>query len=228
LRGDFWDIGHVPYFGSNAPLSSTIGEWFMTSAPTRSSLIIAPRKHLIREFDDCVDFAIRHISLDGLAIPASQREWKIGQTFSWHYVKIVEYRIAQMSAEMDTLMARSKGKSKPESDFGKYEFVRCELSAEDKKSAKIWIDENTTQLGAMLHDAVASDYKFSLSFSSEHDTFTACLTGKPDCAANPFKILTSRHKDWISAALSVLYKHAVIFKSGVWEDDTPDSDDGWA
>jgi len=196
--------------------------------PLSLILSMSPTKHMKREFQRIVDFAVYYVEVDSWGIPAHQTDWKIGLTFSWHYVKIVEYRVAQMAAEMEFLMARTK-KSKPsESDFGKYEFVSCDLSAEDKKTAKAWIEANTTELGALLHDAVASDYKFSLSFSSEHDTFTACLTGKPDQAHNAYKILTSRHRDWIIAALSCLYKHQVIFKSGVWEGDEKGGDDGWS
>jgi hypothetical protein len=200
----------------------------MSVDPLSLNLNMSPTKHGKRYFSELLTFCIDYIEKDVAFVPEHQKLWKIGRSFSWHNVKIIEYRYAQMCEEMDTIMARSKGKAKPESDFGKYEFVQCELNAEDKKTAKTWIEENTTELPAFMHDAVASDYKFSLSFSSEHDTFTACLTGKPDQAHNAYKILTSRHKDWISATLSCLYKHQVIFKSGVWESDAKGDDDGWA
>lgn len=125
-------------------------------------------------------------------------------------------------------MARKKSNKGSGNAFDKYEFVRCELRAEDKKIAKVWIDENTTELGSLLHDAVASDYKFSLSFSSEHDTFTACLTGKEDHPYNSFKTLTARHKDWTVAAMTLLYKAKVMFKDGLWVTADIDEDDGWA
>lgn len=176
-------------------------------------------------YEDC----LQRISDDGKAVPAHQRDWKIGQSFSWHYVKIVEYRVNQFSTELESMiMAKKTSKGQSTNAFPTYEFVRCELNSEDKKSAKIWIEENTAELGALLHDAMASDYKYTCSFSSEHDTFTACLVGKEDNPINPRKTLTARHKDWVVAALTVLYKHQVMFKSGVWEQPLDNADDGWA
>lgn len=122
-----------------------------------------------------------------------------------------------------------KGASKNVKSAAKnYEFVRCELSAEDKKTAKLWIEDNTVDMGAIVHDTVASGYKLSCSFSSDFDTFTASLTGKPDESVNEYKTLTARHKEWITAVMTVMYKHTVMFKSQVWETDVDADDDGWA
>jgi len=52
------------------------------------------------------------------------------------------------------------------------------------------------------------------------------MTGKEDCV-NEFKTLTARHRDWITAVMTVLYKHNVMFKAGIWETEEP-SDDGWS
>lgn len=178
---------------------------------------------------DAVEFCLRMISIDGASVPPTQRDWKIGHSFSWHYVRIVEYRVAQLSDELEQInMARTKSKKNAQNFSSEYSFVRCELRAEDKKSAKIWIEENTADFGSLLHDAVASGYKFSCSFSSEHDTFTACLTGKPEDSINPYKTLTARHKDWLVAALTLLYKANVMFRGGVWEAEDGDDDDSWA
>jgi len=125
-------------------------------------------------------------------------------------------------------MAAKGKKNNGNSDFGGYSFVRCELTSADKKAAKIWIEANSDALGGLLHDAIASDIKFSLSFSSEHDTFTACLVGKEDNVFNAKKTLTARHKDWPTAALTVLYKHLVMFGGTIWKDSAPAEDDGWA
>lgn len=125
-------------------------------------------------------------------------------------------------------MATKGKKGNKNGSFSDYEFVRCELTAEDRKAAKIWIDENTAHSGEIIHDIVASDYKFSLSFSSDHDTFTACLTGKPDNPFNAQKTLTARHKDWVVAMMTVAYKHCVMFQSTIWKSAETTEDDGWA
>lgn len=176
-------------------------------------------------YRDC----LRWIVEDGKAVPNHQHEWRIGRSYSWHYVKIVEYRVAQLIESMEIFaMAQGKKKSKSNGSFQGYTFVKCELSVEDRKTAKIWIDENAAEFGPLLHDTIASDYKFTCSFSSEHDTFTACLVGKEDNVFNSQKTLTARHKDWVFAAMTVLYKHLVIFKGTVWESAAADEDDGWA
>lgn len=182
-----------------------------------------------QEANDLVAFCYTMIAADGKSVPPQQRDWKIGYSFSWHYVRIVEYRAAQLFKSIeDITMATKRGKSRVQNTQETYAFVKCELNSEDKKSAKVWIEENTTELGAMLHDAMANGYKFTCSFSSEHDTFTACLVGKPEEAVNAYKTLTARHKDWTMACLTVLYKHLVIFRGEVWETDVDTADDGWA
>lgn len=181
------------------------------------------------ECQEAVEFCRLMISFDGSRVPIEQRDWKIGQTFSWHYAKNVEYRVHQLINFIeDMTMAKPKRGNNRNADFSSYVFVKCELNAEDKKAAKIWIEENTAEFGPLLHDIIASDYKFTCSFSSEHDTFTACLVGKEDNPINGKKTLTARHKDWIVAGLTVLYKHLVVFQGGVWENAIEDEDDGWA
>lgn len=184
---------------------------------------------LREECHECFRDALRWISEDGKTIPVHQRDWKIGQSFSWHYVKIVEFRTAQFIRSIEVMTMAAKGKkNNGHFDPSGYSFVKCELTSDDKKAAKIWIEANSDALGGLLHDAVASDLKFSLSFSSEHDTFTACLVGKEDNVFNAKKTLTARHKDWPTAALTVLYKHLVMFNGTVWQTSAPADDDGWA
>lgn len=125
-------------------------------------------------------------------------------------------------------MATKGKKSNAKQKTQEYSFVRCELRSEDKKSAKIWIEENTSDMGALAHDIIASGYKLSCSFSSEYDTFTASLTGKAEESVNEFKTLTARHKEWIVAVMTVFYKHSVMFKSQVWETDDDEDEDGWS
>lgn len=186
--------------------------------------VAAMREECVELVNDCY----RWLREDGAAVPHHQREWKIGSTFSWHYVKNAEYRINQLICSIeDIIMARSKGKSRGQTDFAAYVFVRCELTAEDKKTAKVWIEENTAQFGPLLHDVMASDYKFTCTFSQDHDTFTACLVGKEDNPINGKKTLTARHKDWVVASMTVLYKHLIMFRGGVWISAEVNDDDNW-
>ena len=184
------------------------------------------RKALNEECNERVRHYVSKIEKDPLLAPAEKQGWRRGSFSYWH-VNAVIYWTERLFWELEEMATKKGGKSgKPTPSLADYSFVRCELTSEDKKAAKIWIDSNMLDFGAILHDVVASDYKFSVSFSSEHDTFTASLTGKPD-AINAFKTLTARHADWTIAAMTVLYKNAVMFKSGVWESEDV-ADDGWA
>jgi len=147
----------------------------------------------------------------------------------WEIRREIEMSVTYLLYELEFLAMASTGrKSKRGKGQIEYSFVRCELTAEDKKDAKIWIDKHTHDLGAIAHDVMAEDYKLTCSFSSEHDTFTACLVGKEGNALNEGKTLTARHKDWITAILTVLYKHLVMFQAKTWETDDADDSDGWA
>lgn len=123
-------------------------------------------------------------------------------------------------------MAAKKQNSKKPVGLESYSFVRCEMNAEDKRHAKEWIEKNNPNVGALVHDLVASEYKLSVTFSSDHDTFTASATGK-EGALNEYKTLTARHKDWSLAVMTLLYKHLQMFGGTVWE-SVSDEDDGWA
>ena len=139
------------------------------------------------------------------------------------------FRINQLISSLELIaMATKRGTNRAKFDASSYVFVKCELRSEDKADAKEWLAKNTKDLGTKLHDVMASDYKFTCSFSQEHDTFTACLVGKEDNPINGKKTLTARHKDWVAAAMTVLFKHEVMFGSGVWESGVDQEDDGWA
>lgn len=184
------------------------------------------RKALIGACDDIVLFYLRKIEEEPLTVPDNVLGWRRG-SFSWLYVRAVECWSNVMFQDLEMVaMAQKRGNKNKAVGLQNYTFVRCELDAESKKLAKIWIEKNTPNLGVLLHDVMASEYKFSCSFSSEHDTFTATLTGK-EGAINAFKTITARHKDWIFATMTLLYKHTVMLGGEVWEQDE-DAEDGWA
>lgn len=125
-------------------------------------------------------------------------------------------------------MAGKRTGKASKADFGSYVFVKCELRAEDKAEAKAWLEKNYKQFATQVHDVCTDGYKFSVSFSPDHETYTATLTGKEDNPINGKKMLTARHKDWVVASQTVLYKHLVMFGGEVWEDAAQDEDGGWS
>lgn len=184
------------------------------------------RKVAITEAAALLSLVFQKIHEGPLHADAHVAEWRKG-SFSWIFVREVECwaNVFFNDLEFWTMVANGK-KNKKRTPLDAYSFVRSELRTEDKKAAKKWIDDNTKDMASIVHDVVASDYKLSLSFSSEHDTFTVSVTGKED-AVNAYKILTARHKDWVVATMTVLFKHLVLFQGGVWESDD-DEDDGWS
>lgn len=181
------------------------------------------------EAAEMVDFCVRMIHDDMQAVPAHQVDWRLKWGRSWHEVRITEYRTAQLLEGIDRMAKPGQNiKKRGKKAAPQYEFARCELSAEDKRAAKAWAEAESKNLGPLLHDVGASGYKIGLSFSDEHDTWTASFSGKPEEAINELMVLTARHKDWVLALMTLLYKHVVIFKSGVWEGDDGEEDDGMA
>lgn len=196
-----------------------------TSDIHNRTLATGLHKALIADASDVVSFYEQKIAEETSSAPEHIQEWRRG-SFSWTYVRGVEYWTEHMLKDLRYEMARKKGTRNNSRTLADYKFVRCELTSTDKVAAKEWIEKHTKLMGAKLHDLMASDYKVSISFSSEHDTFTASATGK-EGAVNEFCTLTARHKDWIVAAMTLLYKHEVMFDSGAWEGDE-DAEDGWS
>lgn len=132
-------------------------------------------------------------------------------------------RIAQhfnhISNRLEDIMAARKG-TKPDYQKIEYEFVKGELSTDQKAEAKIWIDKNGDDYAPLVGDLLASDYKLSMSYDSYNDTFVISLTGKPDNKYNAGKILTGRGRTWYLGLMSVLFKHNVVFNSGTWRSDS--------
>jgi len=113
------------------------------------------RKALCGETRDIVAFYLNNISKDLLAVPVEKQGWRKG-SFSWHYVVLVLYWSEVMFHELELLsMPRNNKKPRATGNFDKFSFVRCELNAEDKKTAKVWIEANTPDMGAIVHDAIA-------------------------------------------------------------------------
>lgn len=214
--------------GSNDTHTTQNGMLRMVASISQQSQFLRAglNKALAAECRSILAYYIDRIEQEPLTYPEHIQEWRRG-SFSWVYVRGVEYWSTQLFNTLESMMAAKRGRNgNKKATLENYSFVRCELTSEDKKAAKVWIAENLSDMGPMLHDVMAENYKFSCSFSQDHDTFTATLTGK-EGSINEFKTLTARHADWLTAAMTVLYKHGVMFAAKVWETDS-EEDDGWS
>lgn len=143
---------------------------------------------------------------------------RVGTAISFCYDCNRLFNIAE-----DLIMARKQqGNKKPQIEF---EFVRGEMTADQKADAKTWIDKNSDDAVVLVSDMLASDYKYSLSYDDYNDTFICSITGKVGNAYNEGKILTGRGKSWWLALMSCLYKHQVIHKGKAWKSEAVNEDD---
>lgn len=121
-------------------------------------------------------------------------------------------------------MARGKG-SKKSPKFNT-EFVRCELTSEDKKAFAQYVKAPPVDINTLVTEVLQSNHKISFSFSEHNDSFIVSITGKPDDCINAEKCFTSHAKDYTTALWVALFKFHVIFEKGVWESDGDEADFG--
>lgn len=97
------------------------------------------------------------------------------------------------------------------------EFVRCELTTEDKKNFAKWTTDKGFSVDTLVTEVLQSNHKISFSFSEHNDSFICSVTGKPDDCDNAGKCYTSHAKDYITALYVALFKFHVIWDRGPWE-----------
>lgn len=157
----------------------------------------------------------RFVSGYGAWVPNATPLW-VGHRIAQHFNHI--FRRA------DDLMPK-KTNDKKQAQRIEFEFVRGDMTAEQKAAAKVWIEKNGNDFETFLGDVLGSDYKLSLSYDDYNDTFVSSLTGKAGNKHNEGKILTGRGRTWYLALMSTLYKHYEIFQQGAWISAAPETDD---
>ena len=120
-------------------------------------------------------------------------------------------------------MARKKQAA---SSWQQTTFVRCELTAEDKIAYKNWVSVKGYSPDDYVTQALQDNYKISFSYSEQNDSFICSITRKAEDCLNASRCMTSHAKDFITALNVTLFKHTVLFKSGVWEELDTGSDFG--
>lgn len=123
-------------------------------------------------------------------------------------------------------MAKKGSRTRKTSSFGDYSFIRCPLSAEEKKEAKAFAEKSADMLDVKLSDVLKTGHKVSFSYSETNDNVICTFTGKEEESLNEFKMLTSFGSSWWVALATNLYKHEVLFKSSVWESVEDEEDFG--
>ena len=130
-----------------------------------------------------------------------QQSCLINRTISWHFG--------------EPYMAR--GKKPSQNASWQVEFVRFELSSDDKKQLTAWVNKNKDHFDDLLTEIVQGGNKVNFSFNEQNDSFICSVTGKEDSGVNAKRCYTSHGKSWLMAAWVALYKFHVIWKGALWE-----------
>lgn len=141
----------------------------------------------------------------------------------YHTVSCLHNRVIFDFEELVLMARKNAAKNK---SFTQFEFVRCELNADDKKRVPEFVKSYKNSYDDPLTEALQSGHKVSLSFNETNDSFIASMSGKPDECINANKCLTAHGKSPAMALWVVLYKHVELFQSGVWEGTADDEDFG--
>jgi len=120
----------------------------------------------------------------------------------------------------------ARGRSKKNTPQFSTEFVRCELTSEDKKHFADWVKKPPIPFDDLVNEVLDSNYKISLSYSEHNNSFICSVTGKPEDCDNSGKCYTSHAKDYITSMWVALYKFHVIWQKGVWESSGSEADFG--
>lgn len=109
--------------------------------------------------------------------------------------------------------------TKPKKNIPQFstEFVRCELTTDDKKELAKWHAKPPMTQTDLLTEVLQANYKVSFSFNDNSDSFIVSVTGKSEGCNNPNKCYTSHAKTPDLALWVALFKYHVIWKGGVWE-----------
>jgi len=110
-----------------------------------------------------------------------------------------------------------RGKKTTPQNFNSVEFIRFELSSEDKKDLVKWVEKNKDREDDLLTEVVQANHKVNVSYNGQNDSFIVSVTGKPEDCDNANKCFTSHGKTWKMALWVALYKYHVVWQRGVWE-----------
>jgi len=120
----------------------------------------------------------------------------------------------------------ARGKKPNKSTFTPVEFVRCELSSDERKDVPRFIKASDGELDTLVIEVLQSGHKIGFSFSDHNDSFVVSVTGKPEDCINASRCFTSHGKDYVTALWVAMYKFHVVWKKGVWEADDNQEDFG--
>jgi hypothetical protein len=143
----------------------------------------------------------------GLAFILLQREF----IFEIRFESVHNRKLIKGLKIMATKSKKSTENSKGIGDWNG--IANVAFSKADKANYETWLE--AADIGALLHDLIASDYKLSLSWDSRSDVFMSSLSCYNPQSTNFKFTLVSRAPNPIHALQVALYKHFVL-SSEAW------------
>lgn len=119
-----------------------------------------------------------------------------------------------------------KPKKPMQNGFVPTQFVRCDLTAEDKKDYGQFVQKQEKNLDTLVIEMLQANHKISFSFNGTTDSFICSVTGKPEDCDNASKCYTSYAKDYVTSLWVAVFKYHVIWKAQAWEEFASEADFG--
>jgi hypothetical protein len=99
-----------------------------------------------------------------------------------------------------------------------WNLVSCKLTPEQGEEFTKWAEKHAVTGLSAAQELTALGYKVSFSWIDNSNAFCVSVTGKEDHKINPQNTVTSWSDDLFEAIAMNLYKVAVIYDGGKWED----------
>lgn len=106
-----------------------------------------------------------------------------------------------------------------------WKFARVNLTDEEKEHYTGWAEEYADDVAELLIGTLLEDYKLTVTYDNENDTWIATLSATKRSKRNKAQSLSCRHRTYQQALSLLVYKHTIICDNGVWSDH--EKSDNW-
>jgi len=94
-------------------------------------------------------------------------------------------------------------------------FFNCEIASERKDECKVFI-RNEEEVGLLIEQAIASEYKLSLALNVQNGSVQASMTCNDAKSKNAGLSMSAYAPHWYNALAVLMWKH-YIYLGGIWE-----------
>jgi len=101
-------------------------------------------------------------------------------------------------------------------------YLNVRLNEDQKQQFSQWYSELGDDVWELFLQSLMEGMKFSLTYDSGTDTYTACLTNSPrhTCGVSSLYVLSAFAPDWRLAVAALMFKHYQLL-GGTWENYSP-------